>query len=80
MFKLSTDLLVPYFVTYLSILLDLLLTEWVTRMRLGGNSVEDHPQLSHNRHPVDGARTGGCWFTVAVFHNTGTPNWNRVFL
>jgi hypothetical protein len=36
-------------------MLDLLLTEWVTRMKLGSNSVEDHPQLSHNRHPVDGA-------------------------
>ncbi len=22
------------------------------------NSVEDHPQLSHNRHPVDGALVG----------------------
>jgi hypothetical protein len=33
----------------------LLLTEWVTRMKLGSNSVEDHPQQSHNRHPVDGA-------------------------
>jgi hypothetical protein len=35
-----------------------LLTEWVTGMKLGGNSVEDHPQLSHNRHPVDGALVG----------------------
>jgi len=39
-------------------MLDLLLTEWVTRMKLGSNSVEDHPQLSHNRHPVDGALVG----------------------
>jgi hypothetical protein len=27
-------------------------------MRPGRNSVEDHPQLSHNRHPVDGALVG----------------------
>jgi hypothetical protein len=27
-------------------------------MRPGSNSVEDHPQLSHNRHPVDGALVG----------------------
>jgi hypothetical protein len=52
-------------------MLDLLLIEWVTKMKPGSNSVEDHPQLSHNRHPVDGALvsgwcTGGCWFTVAV--------------
>jgi len=39
-------------------MLDLLLTEWVTRMKLGSNSVEDHPQLSHNRHPMDGALVG----------------------
>jgi len=28
------------------------------------NSVEVHPQLSNNRHPVDGALVG-CWFIVA---------------
>jgi hypothetical protein len=27
-------------------------------MKPGSNSVEDHPQLSHNRHPVDGALVG----------------------
>jgi hypothetical protein len=27
-------------------------------MRPGSNSVEDHPQLSHNGHPVDGALVG----------------------
>ncbi len=36
-------------------MLDLLLIEWVTKMKPSSNSVEDHPQLSHNRHPVDGA-------------------------
>jgi hypothetical protein len=39
-------------------MLDLLLIEWVTKMKTGSNSVEDHPQLSHNRHPVDGALVG----------------------
>jgi len=27
-------------------------------MKPGSNSVEDHPQPSHNRHPVDGALLG----------------------
>jgi hypothetical protein len=27
-------------------------------MKPGSNSVEDHPQLSHNRHPVDDALVG----------------------
>jgi hypothetical protein len=27
-------------------------------MKLGNNSVEDHPQLSQKRHPVDGALVG----------------------
>ncbi len=59
MFKLSTYLLVPYFNYLPFYMLHLLLTEWVTRMKLGGNSVEDHPQLSRNRHhPVDGALVG----------------------
>jgi hypothetical protein len=29
-------------------------------MKLGSNSVEDHPQLSRNRHPVDGALVGAA--------------------
>ncbi len=40
-------------------MLDLLLIEWVTKMKPGSNSVEDHPQLSHNRHPVDGVLVDG---------------------
>jgi hypothetical protein len=27
-------------------------------MKPGNNSIEDHPQLSHNKHPVDGALVG----------------------
>jgi hypothetical protein len=34
-------------------MLDLLLIEWVI-----SNSIEDHPQLSHNKHPMDGALVG----------------------
>jgi hypothetical protein len=49
MYKLSTYLVVPYFVTPVY-MVDLLLIEWVTKMKLGSNSVEDHPQLSHNSH------------------------------
>ncbi len=41
-------------------MLDLLLVEWVTKMKPGSNSVEDHPQLSQNRHPVDGALVDGA--------------------
>jgi hypothetical protein len=39
-------------------MLGLLLIERVTKMKLGSNSVEGHPQLSHNRHPLDGALVG----------------------
>jgi hypothetical protein len=28
------------------------------------NSVEVHPQMSHNGHPVDDVLAGGCWFIV----------------
>jgi hypothetical protein len=44
-------------------MLDLLLREWVTKMKPGSNSVEDHPQLSHNMHPMDGAlvAAGSLW-------------------
>jgi hypothetical protein len=39
-------------------MLGLLLIEWVAEMKSGNNSVEDHPQVSHNRHQVDGALVG----------------------
>jgi hypothetical protein len=52
-------------------MLNLLLMEWVTKMKTGSNSVEDHPQLSHNRHPSSRWCTGGCWFTVALEGNVG---------
>jgi hypothetical protein len=39
-------------------MLKLLLINWVTKMKPNNNSVEDHPQLNHNRHPTDGALVG----------------------
>jgi hypothetical protein len=39
-------------------MLNLLLIELGTKMKPGNNSVEDHPQLSHNRHPVYGVLVG----------------------
>ncbi len=58
MYKLSSYLVVSYFFYLPVYMLDLLLIEWVTKMKPGSNSVEDHPQLRHNRHPVDGALVG----------------------
>jgi hypothetical protein len=62
-------------------MLDLLLIEWVTKMKPGSNSVEDHPQLNHNRHPVDDALVGassvwpGIWTLISgsqKYHRTGS--------
>jgi hypothetical protein len=36
----------------------ILLTEWVTKVKPIINSVEVHPQLSNNGHPVDGVLVG----------------------
>jgi hypothetical protein len=59
MYKLSTYISSSTLFCYLPVyMLDLLLIEWVTKMKPSSNSVEDHPQLSHNRHPVDGALVG----------------------
>jgi hypothetical protein len=42
-------------------------------MKPGSNSVEDHPQLSHNRHPVDGALVGvgSLWPSYFLFKGAG---------
>jgi hypothetical protein len=45
---------------------NLFLKNCFTKVKANINSVEVHPQLSNNRHPVDGWCTGGCRFTVAV--------------
>jgi len=58
MYKPSTYLEFPYFPTYLPIYETYFLTELVTKMKPNINSVEVHPQLSNNRHPVEGALVG----------------------
>jgi hypothetical protein len=42
---------------------DLFPTELITKVKPNINSVEVHPQLSNNRHPVDGAlvAAGSVW-------------------
>jgi hypothetical protein len=58
-------------------MLDLLLIEWVTKMKPGSNSVEDHTQQSHNRHPVDGALVGAgsLWPKRRTNNNLFYPLW-----
>jgi hypothetical protein len=57
-------------------MLDLFFIEWVTKMKLGSNLVENHPQLSHNMHPVDGALVGvsSLWPGTT---NSKTPHTNH---
>jgi hypothetical protein len=43
--------------------------KWVTKVKSYINSVEVHPQLSHNGHPVDGWCAGGCWFTLGSYEH-----------
>jgi hypothetical protein len=39
------------------------LQNWVTNVKPNINSVDVHPQVSKNKHPVDGAQvgTGSLW-------------------
>jgi hypothetical protein len=62
MYKSSTYLLVTYFSTHLPIYETYFPTELVTKVKPNITSVEVHPELSHNGHPLC---TGWCWFTVA---------------
>jgi hypothetical protein len=50
---------------------DLFLTELITKVKPYTNSVEVHPQLSNNRHPVDGALVGAgsLWPTCSRLGN-----------
>jgi len=42
-------------------------------MKPGNNSVEDHPQLTHNEHPVDAALVGsGSIMTHGMHHPRST--------
>jgi hypothetical protein len=64
MYKLSIYLVVTYFPTQL-----------VIKVKPTINSVEVHPQLSNNRHPVDDALVvaGSVWPTESI---TLTPSWS----
>jgi len=52
---LPSSYLFSYLSTYIR---DLFLTKLVTKVKPNLNSVEVHPQLSNNGHPVDGALVG----------------------
>jgi hypothetical protein len=60
MYKPSTYLVVAFFFffPYLPIWETYFLENWVTKVKPNINSVEVHPQLSNNRHPVDDALVG----------------------
>ncbi len=53
-----------YLSTYIR---DLFVTELVTKVKPNINSVEVHPQLSNDRHPVDGWCTGGLLVHCGLF-------------
>jgi len=66
MYKPSIYLEITYFLTYLSLYVcvcDLFLTDLVTMVKPNITSVEVHPQLSNNGHPVDDGVKG-------PFHST----------
>jgi hypothetical protein len=67
-YKSSNYLVVKYvpIISYLSTnILDLLLPDWVIKVKPDINLVDVHPQLRHKGHPVDGMLRG-CWFTLAA--------------
>lgn len=64
----SNYLVVKYvpIISYLSThILDLLLPDWVIKVKPDINLVDVHPQLGHKGHRVDGMLRG-CWFTLAA--------------
>jgi hypothetical protein len=58
MYKPSPYLEVAYFPTYLPIYGTYFLQNWVTKVKPNIKSVEVHPQLSNNGHPVNGVLVG----------------------
>jgi hypothetical protein len=69
MYKPSTYLLITYLPTYLAISENYFLTELITKAKPNINSVEVHPQLRNNRHPVDGALVGpGSLWPIFYVH------------
>jgi hypothetical protein len=84
MYKPSPYLVITYFPTYLPMYETYFLTELVTKMKPNINSVEVHPQLSNNRHPVDGVLVGaGSFmsfsFTLASNYSHGTQPVSNIF-
>ncbi len=70
MYKPSTYLVITYFPSYLPIY-ETYFLQLVTKVRPNVNSVEVHPQLSDNGHPVDGALVGAAsqWpVSLGSFH------------
>jgi len=55
-------------------MLDLLLIEWVIKMKPCSNSVEEHPQLSCNRHLVDSevVGAGSLWRFEGMIYEMST--------
>jgi hypothetical protein len=45
---------------------DLFHTEWVIKVKPNINSIEVHPQLSNNGHPVDGPLVGAGSLWLAL--------------
>jgi hypothetical protein len=58
MYKPSTYLVVTYFFYLPTYVWDLFPTELVTKGKPKINSVEVHPEVSNNGHPVDGVLVG----------------------
>jgi hypothetical protein len=58
MYKPSPYIVITYFPYLSAYVWELFPTELVTKMKSTINSVEVHPQLSNNRHPVDGVLVG----------------------
>jgi hypothetical protein len=59
MYKPSMYLITILFSTYLPLYEAYFLQKWSTRSNQILNSIEVHPQLSNNGHPVDGVLVGG---------------------
>jgi hypothetical protein len=75
MYKPSTYLVVAYFSYLYAYIWNLLPAGLVTKMKPNINSVEFHPQLSTNGHPVDGALVGAgsLWPYISLISSHQVP-------
>jgi hypothetical protein len=81
MYKPSPNLVITYFPTSLPMYETYFLTELVTKMKPNINSVEVHPQLSNNRHPVDGVLLGaGSFMSWDHLFSNKLQSWNSTYL